>query len=550
LNLDQLKPRANLVVVLPVCRPDHNIACKWLRWARWLNQGVDFKYDLVVFCAASLEPHYRDELATEIRGWDGAQIQVNPKLEERTDLGYGYLANLEFLAGLEMTERLFPGRPTLWTEPDCIPTRPTWVREIDEEYSRCGMPFMGDFHALGAIPHLTGNAVYAADWRKVAPSIAALPGPNPAQGWDTSCSHETLPQSHRTSLIQQAWIVPPPRFTEKNVHIVHRTTALFHRCKDGSLIDVLSRRMGGPEIPLGPSIARPVGTVQHRLIAPPQPRQIRPLEPPGPKVEIMLVGCRRDADFLEYALKSIERYAQGFAGTTLVIPNEDIQFIKYHPPQVKIVPYKEQAGKGFLHHMIQICRADEHCPKAEFILHMDCDNMFWQPTRPEDFVSGGKCLMVRQHYDEVQKLNRARLKWRECVKAATGYMPEYDTMVRHPNVYPRALYWHVRNLVEQHTRRPFNDYVFDGQDKFPQTFCEFVTLGNIGLRDYPEMFNPVDYDHERDSKECGVADRRHQYIYRPGRDKLVEFWSHGGISKYRNDCHKFLRGALPRFYLK
>jgi hypothetical protein len=53
----------------------------------------------------------------------------------------------------------------------------------------------------------------------------------------------------------------------------------------------------------------------------------------------------------------------------------------------------------------------------------------------------------------------------------------------------------------------------------------------------------------RDAQECGVSMKHtsFQYLYRAGRDKIVEFWSHGGIDIYRKDASRFLAGIRPQF---
>lgn len=546
-----------IVVILHFCRPDFHLALKWLRWARWLSNQIGAKpYDIVFFAAKSTDEALIDQMRAEISDWPTARVEVSPDLYEKPELGYAAMANVAFRTALECTERLFPGHPTLWCETDAIPTRPTWLEEIEAEYYDAGKPFMGDFHALGAIPHMSGNAVYPPDWRSLAPSIAALPAPRPEQGWDTLCVKETLPQSHHSYRIQQVWIEPMPKITEGNAAMVHHETALFHRCKDGSLIDLLCARMKAPVINLGlPMVKRsPVYAV--RAPEPITVHQFTRCSPVGRpsndlgKTHILIVSCKRDYEFLSYCLRSIERYAKGFSGVTLAVPSADANLFRGIARSAKISPFHEPEGKGFLQHMIQVCRADEMCPDADTIVHIDSDCMFWKPTTPKDILSEGKCPVVREHYDIVVNRNANRLIWRDCVKAATGIVPEHDTMVRHPNIYPRQLYPHVRKLVEDFTKTKFDDYVLSCNNSFPQSFCEFVTLSTVGLRDFKDCFSVTEYDHEKDCVECGVTDRRNQYIYRSDRDFIVEGYSHGGASRYRDNWNKIMRGIIPKFIVK
>ncbi len=540
------------VAILHVCRADFHIAKKWLLWARWLSTqaGQDpwdpAPYDLVVLCALSMEARLIKELQMITDGWPGAKVQTCSEYYERPELGYAAMANFGFRSALEHAESNYPDQPILWVESDAIPTRPEWFHEIAAEYAYCHKPVLADFHAPGAIPHCTGNAVYPHNWRDLIPSFAKLPGPRPEQGWDSQCAHETVPISARSRRIQQTWIVPMPRFTEDSMAMLHPDTALFHRCKDGTLIDVLAARMGCPPIPLEAPVCAPT---------PVQPKNQRVYEVIQPRVRkvggvgILIVACKRDLDLLNYCLRSIEKYCSGFASIVLMVPVAEVKAFRDVPACVELRPFEEMAGKGFLHHMIQVCRADENLPDADHILHIDADTIFVDPTTPDDYVKNGRCLMVRERYEAIGKRNPNRLIWRTCVQRATGILPEFEGMTRHPNIYPRALYGHVRNVVERHLKVDFNSYVFSCENGFPQSFAEFPTLAAVGIRDMPEAFNFVEYDWAKDKEECAVP-QEFQYIYRRGRDKVFEGWSHGGLSRHKMIWDKCQQGNPPAFYIK
>lgn len=532
-----------MIVILPVCRPDFHLAVQWLQWADALARygEITSAYKLVVFCAQALTDEQRLRLRADAFTLQ-LEIAINPEAYERPELGYGAMANQQFRAGLEYAERFHPLDDVLWVEPDCIPMNPFWVDEIEEEYEWAGRPFMGDFHAIGRIPHMTGNSVYSRNWREIAPSIAALPGPNPSQGWDTSCAHETVPRSHRSSRIQQTWLVPIPKFTEDNIKMIHPGTSLYHRCKDGSLIDVLSKRLGIQIPKLGYPLCAPTPAVAGRSIYIPQR---------AGGTAIFIVSFARDIDMLDYLLKSLRKYARGFSGITIAVPTRDArQFQKLVREGVTLVTFDEPEGKGMLAHEIAKCRADEYCPDADYILHLDSDLIAWQPVTPSDFIEDGKCLLVREDYNLIEPRNPNRLIWRDCVERATGIISKFCYMVRHPNVYPIDLYRHTRAVVERHTGADFDEYVLSCENGFPQGFAEFPTLASVGMRDMPEKFNITDYWHELDAQANCVPTRDHQYIYLPGRDKFCEGWSHGGLGRYKRDWDRFLAGELPKHYLK
>lgn len=127
--------------------------------------------------------------------------------------------------------------PWLWLEPDAIPTRPTWLREIEEEYRTFKKPFLG---AMGQcqIPMINGVAVYPAavcDYAPLALQAAECP-------WDLNAAEQILKNAHVTDLFQHIYQIDgePPTFP-KNANRLNQSAALFHRCKDSSLISHLKQ---------------------------------------------------------------------------------------------------------------------------------------------------------------------------------------------------------------------------------------------------------------------------------------------------------------------
>lgn len=538
------REKTRLVALLAVAHPDFHLAKKWLRWAAQLShlEAPKDRRQLIVYGSKALTEPMWEALREAANGIQPPpDFHATPEIYER---GYAPSANYQFRTALECVEREYPGRATLWCESDTVPMFPGWVATVEREYQACGKPFMGDFFehpkGISGIDHMTGTAVYPPDWRTLAPSLAILPEPRPQQGWDTLCAHETVPQMARAKTIQQIWRPPEPATIEWADKNIRDGVALFHQCKDSSMIDVLCDKFVVHMIPLDKPVPRFVQAATPVATA----------SSPGGEVEIMIVSCRRDLEMLHYCLSSIHRHARGFSGVTLVVPEAERRHFNW-VRDAKVVTFVERPGKGMLHHEIMICRADELCPNASAILHVDSDCMFWEPVTPADYMPGGKCLMVRERYEWIAPRNPNRLIWRTCVERAVGFTPEWETMVRHPNIYPRELYGRVRDLVETHTGVRFDDYVFSCENGFPQGFAEFPTLGAVAIRDMAEMFSFVDYNHDRDGQECEVpAGKQFQYLYRPGRDKLVEGWSHGGVGMHKVAWEKFTAGNVPKFWVK
>lgn len=536
----------DLVVVVPVARCEWHLAVKLLGWIKALG-GVPCP--LMVYCAPGIDSTLMAILGNTYG--DGCTVAR----ADFVDPGYFGGANLMFNGALDYCERAHPGRAMLWVECDCVPTRAFWVDEILDEYRACGQPFMGDVH-LCAVNHMTGNGVWHPNWRTISPMLAALPGPDPEWGWDSACADETFTRCHRARTIQQIWRPELPITEEWADANIRTNVALFHQVKDGSLIDILCRQQGRTLIPLPAQLekstydkGRQTPSPFAAKLTPPQ-RMIAGIpapEPNMPGVELFYVTFRRDIEFLRYSLRSVEKYARGFSGVTVVVPESERGLYDW-AKKVRMVYLPEPEGKGFLWHMAMKCMADEICPNAQAIVHMDADVMFWQPAVPGDFFRDGKPIIVRERYADLKNPNR-RL-WQIAVELAIGAKPEFETMVCQPPVHICDVYAKTRRLVEEFTGNRFMDYVLSCRGEFPQSFCELNCIGHVALTRFRDRYAPVDYDPQRDNKECGVADGQHQYLYRRDRNKVCETWSRGGIDRYKSDIEAWLRGAVPEYFIK
>ncbi len=539
------------VIVVPVARFDWNLAVKMLTWWAKLLCGMGNPFPVVALCSPELTDSELDAIGDS--GLPNLSIVVAKGVKE---VGYFGTPNRIMKFALDFCEKNFESHPILWVEADAVPIHTTWAEEIFDEYRRCGRPFMGDVQRGGGIPHLTGVAVYHPEWRRLAPSLALLPGPVAECGWDSQCSHDILPRAHISKTIQQFWRPKLPITKEWAEINLHEEVALFHQCKDGSLIDVLCEESKVEKIPLAEPLCASTYDSDKLKFSniDPQGTTLAPTKSVAKRggVAILIVSCKRDLELLACCILSIKKYAKGFNGVILAVPIDEVRYFqKFQGDGVILTTFIEPPGKGMMMHEVMICRADEICGDVDAILHLDSDCIFWKPVTPADYMPGGKYLMVRERYEWVASRNPNRLIWGKCVERATGIIPEWETMVRHPNIYPRQLYSRLRHIVETHTGIKFNNYVLSCENGFPQGFAEFPTLGAIAINEMPERFHFVDYDHARDGRECAVPDgMTYQYLYRPERDFIAEGWSHAGFGRHRQEWQKFLNGDLPKYYVK
>lgn len=146
------------------------------------------------------------------------------------------------------------------------------------------------------------------------------------------------------------------------------------------------------------------------------------------------------------------------------------------------IPFSEWPGLGMVHHMHQIMHADLFS-EADVIQHFDSDWVFTEPVTPEDFMVEGKPLIVYGSFDWLVNHVEGNLRfWKEATLNAIGAPVPYETMR-----WPRLLYWRdlyaiARAEMERHTGKNMVEFMRAQRNEFPQSFCEYVTLGNVAWR--------------------------------------------------------------------
>jgi hypothetical protein len=142
----------------------------------------------------------------------------------------------------------------LLMDSDAIPLKPGWLDAIEVEYRQCGKPYMG--HVFGCDqPGLPARlmspiAVYPPDSNELLPVILA------GHHWDVSVADTVVPKCHDTALIHNLFgeMNRPPTFAEKGIVFqpenIRPGAVVFHRNKDGTLMNLLRQRMGIPARPI------------------------------------------------------------------------------------------------------------------------------------------------------------------------------------------------------------------------------------------------------------------------------------------------------------
>lgn len=144
------------------------------------------------------------------------------------------------------------GRPWFLLETDLAPCSQDWVKRLEDEYSRAGMPFMGawvDYYDI-----MNGAGVYPPDVMSWCPNFFKK-NPLLARAYDCDIAPEIVWFVHNAShLMPHVWFTRAngrPGGLTPQVPVWHKrlvdwvcnhNAVLVHRCKDETLINFLRER--------------------------------------------------------------------------------------------------------------------------------------------------------------------------------------------------------------------------------------------------------------------------------------------------------------------
>jgi hypothetical protein len=245
-----------LLLTLPYCQKDVALASKVLDWMIELSPLYAHSCLLV---ADDAVPHeQKRELQKKAHGAFYFAETINVRVPADRQ-GWPLGPNFMFTAAARQVAEAYK-LPWLWFEPDAVPLVPTWLDRIESAYKLSPKRFLGTHIPSEGQPdvppvHLSGCAVYAADaYLGLQPLIT---GKVP---FDMAAAGYSVPRSTHTPLMQHYWgsqdLAPtfkedPTPLDPKNtlpLSFLKAEAVMFHRCKDGSLIDLLRQKLNSPSV--------------------------------------------------------------------------------------------------------------------------------------------------------------------------------------------------------------------------------------------------------------------------------------------------------------
>lgn len=245
MNCFMLQERKPFTVVIPYHEADQPLVERLLDWIEFLGGAKEHSCLLVSDFAVSPDA----VLKVKTKALNSFR-QVDTAFNNKPTPGWIKGSNSLWLAAAGWCKD--HGQSWLCLEPDCVPLQPNWLYHIQVEYWNCGKPMLAHIYD-GEGPHrgkrfMSGIAVYG-------PTAFTIAGravqQSETDGFDICCSRVMMPYTAPSQTIQHFWGEAglPPTFVRANSGEFPRNTltpaslkqgaVLFHRCKDGSLIDLL-----------------------------------------------------------------------------------------------------------------------------------------------------------------------------------------------------------------------------------------------------------------------------------------------------------------------
>jgi len=226
-----------MLVTIPFDGPHSAMAVKLMDWCAEISGKSSHSCLLVVSRDISDEALAQASAAAR-RAFSNVQI-IKPAICDKHS--WPETPNLLFRTACRYVGAVAK-KPFFWLEVDCVPLRGDWLDLIESEYVAAGRPYMG-FRRDIPVPHITGIAVYPPNVAAYNPeSLRSKSNSFGGIPFDTVDGHLTVKHAHVTKLIHHEWGErdKPWTFPDRaSLDRISKDAVLFHRCKDGSLVDRL-----------------------------------------------------------------------------------------------------------------------------------------------------------------------------------------------------------------------------------------------------------------------------------------------------------------------
>jgi hypothetical protein len=188
------------------------------------------------------------------------------------------------------------------------------------------------------------------------------------------------------------------------------------------------------------------------------------------KTAIFIRSYERDYPWLEYCLRSIQKFATGFWEIVICVPEGQDGPLKHLTAEQVVTTHDGQPG--YLCQQLNKLQADLHTPGADYVLHFDSDMMFTAPVTPEFFFKDGKPVWVVTPWSVLT--GDEKKAWMHVLVKALQEFPPYEFMRKCATMVPRWLYAEFRAHMEKLHGVTIEQYVMNQP---AHEFSEYNCLG-------------------------------------------------------------------------
>lgn len=232
-----------MIVVIPVCSKDADLAIQTLEHAIRLEAGIKYSIPCLVSVEKGFDSSKIQDVASQL--FDKVSLFVYDEYPRGADTRWPHPQNYAWRCAAEHIEQKVKDS-WFWWEMDAIPLEKRWLEVIEQVHKDGGRRLTGAVAWQEKTGHyIAGVAVYPPNPSATIPH--AIMATCSSDAWDIACSRRdrALEFTHDISSL----ICHTP--TTNNTHfaevadikrVIPETAVLFHKCKDGSLIDILAGR--------------------------------------------------------------------------------------------------------------------------------------------------------------------------------------------------------------------------------------------------------------------------------------------------------------------
>ncbi|MGB7195337.1 MAG: DUF6492 family protein [Collimonas pratensis] len=235
---------------------------------------------------------------------------------------------------------------------------------------------------------------------------------------------------------------------------------------------------------------------------------------------IFVRSYRADRFWLDYLLRSLQKFATGFSETVVCLPiGDEPHFEKTDFHGARVVWVQDPDAHPYCSQQVSKIEADSHC-SADGILYLDSDCFLTAPMRPEMFCMGGKPIQLIRHWSSLDENSQ---QWREITNGMIGFTPVFEHMACHPMIFDRRTLPLLREVIQHTHKKPLREYVCTITDR---KMSEFNALGAVAHRYQPFLY-----------------DWRIAYPEHDGYPRIVkQQWSYqeGGVSRHEAEYERIL----------